>query len=258
MFTPLGAGGPVVEAAGQGRDAVVEQDQGAAGLHLPVAASLSKPHPTLTPTPPPPASLFPQAHRPQEADATEICLGSYMQALCPEGTPTQRPLGIHPGPHSPTHAGTLTAHAPLHLSRHRLHRWSWAAHLCSMAAAPGLSSQAGLSSGAWGRRGAGHSCLLPPGQGGPKPWGQAGKMTLLAESDGGCPPTERKRKFYGRKLDLKSNQAPGKRANGRLPQSGWAVDGEASQEPGSGRWSPPFPFREPGPAVSPMGDGSRP
>lgn len=71
-------------------------------------------------------------------------------------------------------------------------------------------------------------------------------MTLLAESDGGEVPKQ-KEEVYSRKLDLKSNQAPGHRDGQRLQQPGWdgslarAVGGEASQEPRGGRQRPPLP-----------------
>lgn len=83
-------------------------------------------------------------------------------------------------------------------------------------------------------------------------------MTLLAESDGGWPPTRRKRKFYGRKLDLKSNQAPGKRAGQRMQLSGRAVE----ERPGrsrAGETAPSSPLpRKLGPAISLLEEGSRP
>lgn len=116
----------------------------------------------------------------------------------------------------------------------------------------------------WGRgrgQGAGIAACSLCGQGGPKPWGQPGEMTLLAESDGGWPPTQRERKFYGRKLDLKSNQVPGQRASPRPQPSGQAVAGEASWGQGcrgetvpapptpSPLPRPPLPG-EPDPAVS--------
>lgn len=102
------------------------------------------------------------------------------------------------------------------------------------------------------------------GQGGPKPWGQPGKMTLLAESDGGWPPTQRERKFYGRKLDLKSNQVPGQRASLRPQPSGQAVAGEASRGQGwRGESALPTHPQPPSPGsqtlLSPSwGEGSRP
>lgn len=71
-------------------------------------------------------------------------------------------------------------------------------------------------------------------------------MTLLAESDRGWPPTQRKRKFDGRKLDLKSNQAPGRRASPRPQQSGeqWTERPARSQGGGdSALRSPPWGAR---------------
>lgn len=106
-------------------------------------------------------------------------------------------------------------------------------------------------------RGKGHSCLLPPHEGGPKPWGQSGKMTFLAESDRSRLPTQTKRKFYGRKLDLKSNQAPREKAGQGLGQSGWAEGRQASGEPrrAASAFSP-LPV-EPGHCLT-LGEGSRP
>lgn len=77
---------------------------------------------------------------------------------------------------------------------------------------PGLSHLCG-----WGRR-----CC---GRGGPKPWGQVGQMTLLAGIEAGCLPAQRRRKFYGRKLDLKANR--GLRAEGQQ---------DCSSQDGPGPW----------------------
>lgn len=145
---------------------------------------------------------------------------------------------------APAHSCTQMVCAHLHGTRHRLPGVhgrltcpdAWLPH---KDAGDGQASVLALTGS--GRP----SCLLPPCQGGPKPWGQAGKMTLLAESDRGWLPTQRKRKFYGRKLDLKSNQAPGKRAGQRLQPSGWAVGQEARNQVGKIVPSACLP-REPG------------
>lgn len=204
-------------------------------MHLPVS-SLNEPHPCL------PLSLLRvlessssaihTAHGLQKADAAEVCRvrelwGSHqgragMRTPALTGVPRCSP-GSHGHP-------LLLAHrwcAPTCTARGTGCAGARAAHLYRCAAAPqGCRSRAGLCSRACGV-GEAQLSLLPPCQRGPKPWGQAGKMTLLAESDRGWLPTQRKRKFYGRKLDLKSNQAPGKRTGQRLQQSGWAVRGEA-------------------------------
>lgn len=123
-------------------------------------------------------------------------------------------------------------------------RCAWAAHLSGCVAAPqGHRRRPGQRSRAYG---VGEVQLSAPSMPRwPKPWGQAGKMTLLAESDRDWLPTQRKRKFYGRKLDLKSNQAPGKRAGQRLQPSGWAVGLEARNQVGKIVPSSCLP-REPG------------
>ena len=140
---------------------------------------------------------------------------------CP---PTQGHPRVHPGPPSPTPAHAQMGLAHLHHTKHQQHTCVHALPCKGRAdGSPELAH--------WGRgrrQGVGVAACSLCGQGGPKPWGQPGKMTLLAESDGGWPPTQRERKFYGRKLDLKSNQVPGQRASPRPQPSGQAVAGEAS------------------------------
>lgn len=129
MF-PLNAGGPMVEAADQGRASAAGRDWGAGGLHLPVDASLNKPHASV-PRPLLPSGIYlalpKQAHSPQKADATEVCSarGLTCAGLCAAGTG----LPTHTGaprcsPRSswaPPHAHIQMAHAHLHSIRHRLH-----------------------------------------------------------------------------------------------------------------------------------------
>lgn len=139
--------------------------------------------------------------------------------------------GVHPVPHG--HLLILAGRrwAPTRLAEGTDYAGVHEAHLSRHVAAPQGRRRRpgpGCTLMGWGR----HSCLLSPCQGGPKPWGQAGKMTFLAESDRGWLPTQRKRKFYGRKLDLKSNQAPGKRTGQRGQLSGWAGGREARSQVG--------------------------
>ena len=162
----FGCWGPSGGVCRPGRRLSIGKGLGGRNLLTPVAVSLNEPPPSL---PPLSLALLKQAPGAQEADASEVCSRSCVQACALKGPacpPTQGHPGVHPGPRSPAPARTQMMLAHLHHAR------------AQQAGRPELT-----------RWGAGHSGLLPPCQGGPKPWGQAGKVTLLAESDGDWPPT---------------------------------------------------------------------
>lgn len=137
-FTDLGAGDPVVGSAGQGRGSALERAWGGRNFLIPVAASLNEPPSSL---PPLSLALLKQAPGPQEADASEVCSGSCVQACVLKGPacpPTQGHSGVHPGPRSPAPARAQMVLAHLHHARAQqtgrpeLTRWGRGTAACSL------------------------------------------------------------------------------------------------------------------------------
>lgn len=99
---------------------------------------INEPPPSL---PPLSLALLKQAPGPQEADASEVCSGSCVQACVLKGPacpPTQGHSGVHPGPRSPVPARAQMVLAHLHHARAQetgrpeLTRWGRGTAACSL------------------------------------------------------------------------------------------------------------------------------
>lgn len=189
-------------------------------MHISVEASLNGPHPgQLLPVLSILESVLALPERAQGAQRQVLLRfagpSAHVHPVCrrsrhvhPHGEPRCTPRSSCPC------ACSHTVHTHLHSAGSGLHRCAWAPHLC-VHGCPTRAQRAGLSSReerAW--------LPAPSAPRWPQTRGQAGKTTFLAEGDRGWLPIQRKRMFRGRKMHLKSNRAPGKRASRRLQQSG--------------------------------------